>query len=1378
MPRFIPIIIEVQDSKATPRVKGLKNAFDDLEKSETKASGGFKNVFESINRLGTQSIQKVVSTVKQLGDTAVRTSSETRKSFKEIESQAEATARGSSSAFSQYFSAAFFASLLQNILTRFIQFGKDFVGKSVELASDAKNALLGVESVSLFKGIDPNEARKALNDLDLVKHGIISVADASVSLKNLLQSGFGLDKSITLIQRFGDTAAFGKQAALSYGEAIRSATEGIKNQNSILVDNAGISKNIEVILKERGFHMQDLSDKVKGLAAREALYNGLLAESAGQLGDAAKLTETYTGVVAAQDKAFQDLQRSIGEIIITNPALIESNKIVTEQFNDATAAIQRQDSESAKFVKNAIYYYAQFKAQLAPFGAFVVNAAKSIFSGLVVLDLAFKGTIFKAAETLINGINKAIETVLNLLIAGINKITDTARKLPSDGFGPIAALQAVQPIAPVQAPRVPDFSKELFDQMSKWLDTFKRANEAMGKASDEGVEIGRRIYNRYQDAEFMANLPGSPSAADRRVQRAQELADGSHTGGGSGNKVADDFKSIANVIPVPTPGDPQLKAMIEDYADTFGIPLWVAFSQIWTESRFNKNALSIKKAKGLTQITPATAATYNISYKNLNDPAVALSGWGKIMSSLYTKYGSWDLALLAYHQGEKPVDKLVQIIQSGQVDEKTGGFAGAARRAGIGPAGRKYLEDINVFKSNPLREQESSFVGMRPQEIVKAVLTTDMQGRPRPIQTDEAPLAQLPITLERQWDKYFEGVEQGEKALNERRQDLGAEYLANARALTTELGNLELDLSQIRRENADDQMTEQRRLLAARGEEKDLLLSIRKVEDELANGPYNQSLRIQLALLEDIADIRRRDEDAIKAQHRAQLELADGEVFHTEQARAKVLDHLARSRTETDVFADAIIDAYEGINDAVLHGVERITGGVKILDNLIAGLITRLTDRLFQKLLDILLPSGQGSQGRGAGGILNLFGRGGGGSGSLIQIGAGGSGASGGGIGGIAQLLGGGGLLAAGGMLSPTSLTSQLTQQQALSTVIHEAGHSAAGTAAGAFVPQSTGLLSSLGAALPLLGAGIGVNAGGQSLVGQILGGAGGLIAGGIGAAFLAPGLFAASGVFGSMGPLLAGLLTNPITAIAAGALLIGAFAFSKNAARRRDERSRNQSMVDSLGQLNQILAAVKSDRMDGGQAIAAAVQIRAQYLSTMGELKDKKTREIALKDVSRLDVIINQIRNEANAQLNRQEIDRKLVPEFATGMERGLVPNMGHQRTLIKVRPGERIDDVGLAQSFFVPGIDRGVDSVFTVATPGSRVLTKPQQARIPSYANGTPAALPSAESDRPISFTVNINLPGMKLGVLAEQIVKSPEGREAIVKLVQIENRDGRFN
>src|SRR5207244_1857093 len=146
-----------------------------------------------------------------------------------------------------------------------------------------------------------------LKNLDLVKNGLLNLSDGALALKNLLATGFNLEESSDLLRTFGDSAAFGRQAALSFGYAISSATQGIKNQNSILVDNAGITKNISVILQEQGFQIQDLSDKYKGLAARQALYTGLMKEGALFQGNANVLLQTTQGRVLQLDASYQRL---------------------------------------------------------------------------------------------------------------------------------------------------------------------------------------------------------------------------------------------------------------------------------------------------------------------------------------------------------------------------------------------------------------------------------------------------------------------------------------------------------------------------------------------------------------------------------------------------------------------------------------------------------------------------------------------------------------------------------------------------------------------------------------------------------------------------------------------------------------------------------------------------------------------------------------------------------------------------------------------------------------------------------------------------------------------------------------------------------------
>src|SRR5574343_1973957 len=127
---------------------------------------------------------------------------------------------------------------------------------TIRMATQYQNAFIGAGSVAKKFGVDTGQLSVAM--MDLTKDGLMPMADAAVGLKNLMASGFNLEQSIKLMNGFKDSASFNRQAALDFGEAIRSATEGIKNGNSILVDNAGITKNLSIILKEAGYSERDL----------------------------------------------------------------------------------------------------------------------------------------------------------------------------------------------------------------------------------------------------------------------------------------------------------------------------------------------------------------------------------------------------------------------------------------------------------------------------------------------------------------------------------------------------------------------------------------------------------------------------------------------------------------------------------------------------------------------------------------------------------------------------------------------------------------------------------------------------------------------------------------------------------------------------------------------------------------------------------------------------------------------------------------------------------------------------------------------------------------------------------------------------------------
>jgi hypothetical protein len=780
-----------------------------------------------------------------------------------------------------------------------------------------------------------------------------------------------------------------------------------------------------------------------------------------------------------------------------------------------------------------------------------------------------------------------------------------------------------------------------------------------------------------------------------------------------------------------------------------------------------------------------------------------LEAYGAHMRDLLAQYGgNVDLALIAYNAGPGVANRILANFEKG------------GKGARLPAETRGYLADITKYSRSgggTELEHQQFLAGITP-KIVESPTTQAALNKLRdrqlgqPLEGGTEDLAELPLKLQRQWQIYYADIETREQQLRDRREDFAVEYETSQRHLAADLEDIELNLMHLRRQAADDQFSEQRRLLSARREELDLERQLIQVQDDLANGPLNQSLRIQLSLFEDIHDIRRRDEDAIKDKNRAELELADATIYHAVQADAAVLRFLASQRTVTEVIADAKVGVIQATFDLIDRGLDKFTSKLGIIGSLVKELLSGFIRIALSKFFQSINGGAGAAPGGGGGGIGGFLGNLAGrflrpaAMATALAVGGGGPGGPasapfilpGGGASPFTQEGGGGNVVNAqaaqfaalsrigttGSLPVPQSLSSQLANQQGIASAIHESGHATGTAATGAL--GSSSFTTSLAAMLPMLGLSVGARLGGTSRFGTVVGGAGGLIAGGIGAAFLAPGLFAAGGLFGSMGPLIAGLLTNPFTAIAAGALIVGALLLGRNSARKRDEATRNQAMLDSLGQLDEIIRAVKTDKMDLTSGVAAAMQIRQQYVTSMNALKDSKTRRIALQDVYRLDLKIDEIRKAGEGQQRRRDIEKRLVPEFAHG---GTVPygntmfSMMTGLTPIKVRPGEVMIPPG-GFGVTVPGVDHGYDSVYTMAPPRTRVLTKSQASSARGFDRGGVVGGFGGD-DRPIEVHVHLSPQFVVDKETAGKVIAvggtTTDGRKAMIKVYESRHLNG---
>lgn len=200
--------------------------------------------------------------------------------------------------------------------------------KAIETSSAFEKALIGVSTVAMKTGNSVTGAKQAA--YDLAQDGLMTVAEAAAGLKNLLATGFSLPEAIQLMKGFKDSAAFGRQAALGFGESIVGATEGLKNNNSILVDNAGLTKNISVILKELNLTQDDFARLSEDAGVRTKFLSGLLKELAIFSGDAKRALDTYQGSVSRLKTEHTLLNKELGDELM--PGIKQFNATISEMF--------------------------------------------------------------------------------------------------------------------------------------------------------------------------------------------------------------------------------------------------------------------------------------------------------------------------------------------------------------------------------------------------------------------------------------------------------------------------------------------------------------------------------------------------------------------------------------------------------------------------------------------------------------------------------------------------------------------------------------------------------------------------------------------------------------------------------------------------------------------------------------------------------------------------------------------------------------------------------------------------------------------------------------------------------------------------------------
>jgi hypothetical protein len=312
------------------------------------------------------------------------------------------------------------------------------IAKAITNAKMYENAMTGLSTIAMKTGQSLTATKQAA--ISLTSDGLWTVTEAATALKNLLATGFSLPEAIKLLKGFKDSASFARQASLGFGESIVGATEGLKNNNPILMDNAGLTKNMSVILKEVGVSTEEFGRLAEDSGTRTKVLNGLLKELSLFGGDAQKMLNTYSGSLAKFNA--QSLQASIEIGQMLQPALKEFLKILS----DIIAEIRSINKEFKDI----------FTQRLTTALKFIGNLLKGIVSTFVALN----NIVERLGKFMHSDLGSGLVTLLGMgmlgrvMVAPKLRVAESAKVSGRALTGELSRLQSLQGmegISPYQA---------------------------------------------------------------------------------------------------------------------------------------------------------------------------------------------------------------------------------------------------------------------------------------------------------------------------------------------------------------------------------------------------------------------------------------------------------------------------------------------------------------------------------------------------------------------------------------------------------------------------------------------------------------------------------------------------------------------------------------------------------------------------------------------------------------------------------------------------------------------------------------------------------------------------------------------------------------
>ena len=359
----------------------------------------------------------------------------------------------------------------------------DFGKVCIQVATETSNAWIGLNSILTGQGKSFNQAKNFINDY--ISDGLVPLNNAVGAYKNLVLRGYNSEQIQKTMNALKNSATFARQSTYSLGDAVQTATEGLKNENSVVVDNAGVTKNVAKMWEDYAKSIGKTTNNLTQQEKIQAEVNGILEETKFQSNDAAIYANTFSGKLAQLNTAFTNMKTAIGNVIqpiakIFIPTITQATNAITNLFNKIASllAVFGLKADSVESITGGISDIASGAANASNAVSGIGDSAKKSAKDLKSLASFDTAQILKKDDSDCSssgsGAGGKIDT------SGLN-LTDNLKKQASDigkifgdiNFEPlINSFNKVKEVAQPLITTIKDGLKWLYDNvlvpLAKW----------------------------------------------------------------------------------------------------------------------------------------------------------------------------------------------------------------------------------------------------------------------------------------------------------------------------------------------------------------------------------------------------------------------------------------------------------------------------------------------------------------------------------------------------------------------------------------------------------------------------------------------------------------------------------------------------------------------------------------------------------------------------------------------------------------------------------------------------------------------------------------------------------------------------------------------